>query len=93
MQGIPLRTRDEDEWSKWVFPLDTHRIKCCDCGLVHDVQFGVVDGEIVYRARLNNKATVIARRMNNFKVSGTSSETSLERSEASEGPSHQPKDA
>lgn len=26
-------------WSKWVYPTDKYLFKCCDCGLVHELQF------------------------------------------------------
>lgn len=26
-------------WSEWVFPKDNYLMKCCDCGLVHEMQF------------------------------------------------------
>lgn len=30
-------------WSAWVNPrMDRYRMACCDCGLVHDIQFRVV---------------------------------------------------
>lgn len=33
----------EDGWSRWVPPLmDGYRMACCDCGLVHDMQFQAV---------------------------------------------------
>ena len=31
--------------------------QCCDCGLVHDIQFRIVDGRVEYRAVRNNRAT------------------------------------
>lgn len=39
-----------------------HRIACCDCGLVHDYDFRVVDGQIQARARRHKRATVAMRR-------------------------------
>ena len=33
----------EDGWSDWEFPeMNGYRLGCCDCGLVHDVDFKVV---------------------------------------------------
>lgn len=31
----------DDGWSDWVHPEPGYRMKCCGCGLVHDVQFEV----------------------------------------------------
>jgi hypothetical protein len=35
-------TPDADGWSEWVCPApDSYLMKCCDCGLVHELQFRV----------------------------------------------------
>lgn len=32
-----------DGWSDWQFPdMERYRMGCCDCGLVHDMEFEVV---------------------------------------------------
>lgn len=32
-----------DGWTEWVWPvMDGYKMSCCDCGLVHDMQFGVL---------------------------------------------------
>ena len=34
---------DDEGWSEWVCPdPKNYLIKCCDCGLVHEAEFGVV---------------------------------------------------
>ena len=40
---IKHEVESADDWSEWVCP-DTknYLMKCCDCGLVHEAQFGVV---------------------------------------------------
>lgn len=36
-------TPDADGWAQWTAPVhDSYLIKCCDCGLVHEMQFQVV---------------------------------------------------
>lgn len=55
-----------DGWSDWIHPLPGYLMKCCDCGLVHDMQFEIAlrnetdvalnpgesdDGVIIMRAR------------------------------------------
>lgn len=57
------REKDGD----WVWPvMEKYRLMCCDCGLVHDVEFVVteVDGKpaVAFRARRNNRATAASRR-------------------------------
>lgn len=49
---------------EWVYPvMEGYRMMCCDCGLVHELDFEVVDAEYVrFRARRNNRSTANARR-------------------------------
>lgn len=40
---FPTHEEAEDGWSDWVCPdPKSYLMKCCDCGLVHEAQFGVV---------------------------------------------------
>lgn len=41
--------------------------QCCACGLIHKIDYRVVDGKIQFRATVDNRATAAARR--NFKFS------------------------
>lgn len=46
-------------WTEWIHPcVSTYRMVCCDCGLVHDMNFSL-DGknQLVFRARRNTKLT------------------------------------
>lgn len=39
------------------------REQCCDCGLVHDVDFRIKDGEVEFRiSKVNRRATAAVRR-------------------------------
>jgi hypothetical protein len=50
-------------WSKWVLPVRRgYRFGCCDCGLVHEIDFRHVDGRIQYRVKRDNRATAALRR-------------------------------
>ena len=57
---------DDDGWSEWIHPLPGYLMGCCDCGLVHEMEFAIVpaspdnavfnDGEskrrvVIFRAR------------------------------------------
>lgn len=47
---------------QWVSP--RHRgylMKCCDCGLVHRMDFRIVNGRILFRVYRENRATASAR--------------------------------
>jgi len=38
------------------------REQCCDCGLIHRLDFRIVDGRIEFRTRRDDRATAAARR-------------------------------
>ena len=68
--GVMAKHRQEieihpDGWSRWVYPvMDGYKMSCCDCGLVHDMQFRVTDeyDRVEFRVRRNNRATAQVRR-------------------------------
>lgn len=40
MARIKTHTAGSDGWSEWIVPvMDGYRIACCECGLVHNMQF------------------------------------------------------
>ena len=48
---------------EWVEPvIEGYKLCCCDCGLVHEVEFRVVDGQVQFRAYRDNRATGQVRR-------------------------------
>jgi hypothetical protein len=52
---------------EWIRPKKRQfREMCCDCHLVHDLDFRIIDGEIEFRATRNNRATSAARRQFKF---------------------------
>lgn len=53
----------DGEWLR--FARKGHRIACCDCGLVHVVEFAVVDGKVDVRFSRDNRATAAMRRGKN----------------------------
>ena len=47
----------------WVQPVRKgYRLACCDCGLVHEMDFRIKNGRVQFRARRNNRATGQLRR-------------------------------
>ena len=49
---------DRNGWSEWIYPTPVgHRLACCDCGLVHEVDFRVEDGRAEYRMRRDRRST------------------------------------
>jgi hypothetical protein len=61
---------NEDGWSEWLHPTPNFRMQCCDCGLVHVMQFAIGgrdgdgplnegetdDAVVVFRARREDGA-------------------------------------
>ena len=52
---------------EWVEPLKRGktciRVLCCDCGLAHDIEIKVKDGNLIMRWHENRRATSATRRM------------------------------
>lgn len=47
---------------EWVSPVRRgYRLACCDCGLVHDMDFRIVAGRVEFRVRRNNRSTAAIR--------------------------------
>ena len=42
------------------------REQCCDCGLIHRLDFRIVDGKVEFRTRRDDRATAAARRTFKF---------------------------
>lgn len=64
-------TQTETGWTRWIRPLHgkgdkNYCMACCDCGLVHEIQFRVrkVAGRdrVVFRARRNEQETAAVRK-------------------------------
>lgn len=59
---MPRPKDDGTGWTVWVQPVMTgYRMGCCDCGLVHTLDFRIVDGKVQFRARRNNRSTALLR--------------------------------
>lgn len=53
----------DDGWSRWVQPVRKgYRMACCDCGLVHVMDFRVQAGRAQFRARRDARKTAAIRR-------------------------------
>jgi len=54
---------------EWVQPVRTnYRLQCCDCGLVHRMDFRIVGGRVQFRAYRHNRATAQIRRARGITV-------------------------
>lgn len=60
---IKVRALNEDGWSDWIQPVrEGYKMSCCDCGLVHTMDFRVFNGRAQFRAARNNRSTALVRR-------------------------------
>lgn len=62
MSKYPVFTSGE-----WIVPDEEFKFCCCDCGLVHQMRFGVLQGNIIMQVRRDNKATAGVRRGKRYK--------------------------
>ena len=54
---------DRPEAGEWVMPIRRgYKMACCDCGLVHKLDFRVRKGKIEFRVFRDNRATAAMRR-------------------------------
>lgn len=53
----------EDGWTEWVQPVRRgYKLSCCDCGLVHTMDFRVRKGRAQFRVSRNERSTAMVRR-------------------------------
>jgi len=53
----------EDGWTGWIWPASQYRFRCCDCALVHLIEFRVdVEGNVCFRVRRDARSTAACRR-------------------------------
>ena len=57
---MPYKKVVENEWQQPV--ANNYKMCCCDCGLVHNMDFRIFKGKVQMRARRNNRATGQIRR-------------------------------
>jgi hypothetical protein len=66
---------DRFEDNEWIRPRkNNYKMMCCDCGLVHEFDFGIVFDKkdnpyIVYRVRRDDYSTIKYRHKNKIKIS------------------------
>lgn len=55
----------EDGWSEWIHPMPGYRMACCDCNLVHDLEFRLDDlNQLNFRVSRNDDSTASLRAVN-----------------------------
>lgn len=52
----------KDGWSRWVQPVRRgYRMQCCDCGLIHLVDFRIELGRVQFRMRRQSAKNKISK--------------------------------
>jgi hypothetical protein len=60
-------TYDVIAYGEWTRPrMRNFREQCCDCGLIHRLDFRIVDNKVEFRTRRDDRATAAARRTFRF---------------------------
>jgi hypothetical protein len=60
-------TYDVISYGEWTRPrMRNFREQCCDCGLIHRLDFRIVDDKVEFRTRRDDRATAAARRTFRF---------------------------
>lgn len=63
MPRIKMELAGDDGWTRWIQPVRKgYRMACCDCGLVHNMDFRITVNRIQFRVRRNNRSTAAIRR-------------------------------
>lgn len=47
---------------EWVDVTCERSVQCCDCGLVHEEDYRIIEGSVIRRAFRNNRLTAARRR-------------------------------
>ena len=54
-------------YGEWTRPrMKNFREQCCDCGLIHRLDFRIVHGRVEFRTRRDGRATAAVRRSFRF---------------------------
>lgn len=58
-----MASYQKPEAGEWVQPIRRgYKLACCDCGLVHNLDFRVLRGRVQFRAFRNERSTALTRR-------------------------------
>lgn len=58
----------KEKSGRWILPIRCgYKMACCDCGLVHKMDFRIKDGRVEFRVFRDNRATGQKRRKQNGK--------------------------
>lgn len=68
-------------WTDWIQPIRRgYKMACCDCALVHNLDFRVKKGRAQFRVSRNNRSTAMMRRHARLIIRHTYRQIKAERS-------------
>lgn len=71
MTRYEKHTHEPGDWTDWFQPVPTgYKMSCCDCGLVHGVDFRILNGRVQLRVQRLNRSTAMKRRWMRRKTEG-----------------------
>ena len=57
-----------DGWSRWIKPANNYKASCCDCGLVHTMEFAIdAKDNVIFRVKRANRSSGQLRRHSKYK--------------------------
>jgi len=59
---------EKNGWSKWIQLERKNKFACCDCGLIHRMNFRLKEGYIEFKIGRDRKATAAVRRWRKIKI-------------------------
>jgi hypothetical protein len=63
------RAYESPKAGEWIRPVRRgYKLACCDCGLVHLVNFRVRKGRVEFQVFRANRSTALMRRLNGIRV-------------------------
>ncbi len=63
MARYKQETATNGRWTDWIQPVRRgYKMCCCDCGLVHDMDFRITNKRAQFRVARNNRSTALVRR-------------------------------
>lgn len=66
------REYEKPKAGEWVQPIRKgYKLACCDCGLVHTMNFRIKDGRAQFAVWRNNRATAAMRKANQITIKTT----------------------
>lgn len=69
VETVEMKKYQEQKSGEWIQPIKkNYGFCCCDCGLIHRIDYRIITGRVQFRVFRNNRATGQYRRFNKIKI-------------------------